>query len=106
MELTVYFPALTYHELTLFLYANNTVGNEIRIQACILVTYRDINNGLKLTTMKMAAPFFPNMSTNLDKYVSRHRDVVVFCGTEPLDQLLRRSDAAVVQQERDHCAVS
>lgn len=38
--------------------------------------------------------------------MSRHGGAVVFCCAEPLDQLLRRSDAAAVQQERDHSAVS
>lgn len=43
--------------------------------------------------------------TNLDKYVSRHGGVAVFGCAQPPDQLLRRGDAAVVQQERGRCAV-
>lgn len=46
------------------------------------------------------------MATYLDKYVSRHSEAILFCCAEPPDQLLIHSNAAVVQQEFDHAAVS
>lgn len=46
------------------------------------------------------------MATYLDKYVSCHGEAVLFCCAEPPDQLLTLSNAAVVQQDLDHAAVS
>lgn len=46
------------------------------------------------------------MATYLDKYVSRHGEAVLFCCAQPPDQLLALSNAAVVQQDLDHAAVS